>query len=298
LWQVVIESSRGPHAGVTPSTENAHQRFTRASRRRNLALTRRRYRGVERSESASALVNEPGGFMLGVLLESRARRQRRFGGAALSVAAHLTIVGAVAAGTMRHVGRSPDRPKAVIISFHLPPRPIPTDRSPTARGRPSPWMESPILPRIAISNLAPKSLPPISFGVAAPPNDLAFGAASPASGSGSPLGILDGATGDEMEPPWTGRELMMRLLATSKPRYPESLRGAGVEGKVLIRFVVDTAGRIEPSSVQVLSATHPLFVQAVKAALGGFRFRPAEVAGRRVEATAEMPFEFSISRAR
>jgi len=159
-------------------------------------------------------------------------------------------------------------------------------------------MESPVLPRIAISNLAPKSLPPISLGIAAPPNDLAFGATSAAAGSGSPLGILDGAGSEEVEAPWTGHELMMRLMATSKPRYPESLRSAGVEGQVLIRFVVDTAGRIEPSSVQVLSATHPLFVQAVKAALGGFRFRPAQAAGHRVEATAEMPFEFSISRTR
>ena len=152
-----------------------------------------------------------------------------------------------------------------------------------------------MLPRIAISNLAPKSLPAIPLGAEAPPMEPAFGPGSATAGTGRPLGILDGA-GEDQAAPWTGRELMMRLVATSKPRYPESLRNAGIEGQVLIRFVVDTAGRIEPSSVQVLSATHPLFARAVTAALGGFRFRPAEAAGRRVEATAEMPFEFSISR--
>lgn len=236
--------------------------------------------------------------MLRVLLESRARHQRRLGGAALSVATHLAVLGAVGVGTMRQVDRSLDRPKAQIITFHLPPRPAPaTDRASTVRERPSPWTESPMLPRIAISNVAPTSLPAISLGVVPPASDPAFGPGSAAPGNGPPRGILDGG-GDDTAAPWTGRELMMRLLATSKPRYPESLRSAGVDGQVLIRFVVDTAGRIEPSSVQVLSATHPLFVQAVRAALVGFRFRPAEVAGRRVEATAEMPFEFSISRTR
>jgi hypothetical protein len=48
------------------------------------------------------------------------------------------------------------------------------------------------------------------------------------------------------------------------------------------------------NSVQVLESTHDLFTRSVRDALGGFRFKPAEVRGRHVRAMAEMPFEFQI----
>jgi protein TonB len=153
-----------------------------------------------------------------------------------------------------------------------------------------------MFPRIAISNLAPKSLPSISVDAGPIPSDVVFGSGS--ASTGGPLGILAGGGGGDSAAPWTGRELLMRIVRTSAPRYPEPLRQAGVDGRVLIRFVVDTMGRIEPSSVQVLASTHALFTRAVLDALGGFSFRPAEAGGRRVEAAAEMPFEFSISRTR
>ena len=67
-------------------------------------------------------------------------------------------------------------------------------------------------------------------------------------------------------------------------------------GRVLIRFTVDTLGRIDPSSVQVLTETHALFSRAVRDVISQFRFRAAESNGKKVPALAEMPFEFSITR--
>jgi TonB family protein len=95
---------------------------------------------------------------------------------------------------------------------------------------------------------------------------------------------------------WTGSEALMRVVTQGRPRYPESLRQSAIEGRVLIRFNVDTLGRIDPASVTILSSTHELFSRAVRDVLGDFRFRPAEVNGRRVVALAEMPFEFAIRR--
>jgi TonB family protein len=63
---------------------------------------------------------------------------------------------------------------------------------------------------------------------------------------------------------------------------------------VVIRFVVDTAGKIDLNSVQVLQSTHDLFTRSVRDILGNFRFRPAESKGVHVRAMAEMPFEFQI----
>ncbi|HWP15549.1 MAG TPA: energy transducer TonB [Xanthobacteraceae bacterium] len=88
----------------------------------------------------------------------------------------------------------------------------------------------------------------------------------------------------------------MRIVTTAKPRYPERLREAGIEGTVVVRFTVDTTGRVDRRTAQVVSSTHDLFSRAVLEALDGFRFKPAEVGTRRVAALAEMPFEFRITK--
>ena len=55
--------------------------------------------------------------MLGVLLESRARPQRRSGGVALSVIAHLTLIAAATAATTRGARTELEKPKPVVVRF-------------------------------------------------------------------------------------------------------------------------------------------------------------------------------------
>ncbi|MBK9979735.1 MAG: energy transducer TonB [Gemmatimonadetes bacterium] len=86
------------------------------------------------------------------------------------------------------------------------------------------------------------------------------------------------------------------LPGGSSPRYPDILRQAGVEGEVLAQFVVDTTGRAEMNSYKVLKTTHELFGNAVKQALPGMRFIPAEVGGRKVRQLVQQPFSFAISK--
>jgi len=95
----------------------------------------------------------------------------------------------------------------------------------------------------------------------------------------------------------TGSELAARLLgAPARPRYPESLRAAGLGGRVLVQFSVDTTGRVDPQAVRVLESTHELFSRAVLEVLPRYRFIPAEANGRRVRMMAQMPFEFTITK--
>jgi TonB family protein len=65
---------------------------------------------------------------------------------------------------------------------------------------------------------------------------------------------------------------------------------------VLIQFTVDTLGRVDMQSLKVLNSTHSLFTDAVRQSLSAFRFKPAEVNGKRVPALAQMPFEFHLSK--
>ncbi|MEP7380357.1 MAG: energy transducer TonB [Gemmatimonadota bacterium] len=86
------------------------------------------------------------------------------------------------------------------------------------------------------------------------------------------------------------------LPGGSQPRYPDILRQAGVEGEVLAQFIVDTTGRAEMNSYKVLKTSHELFGVAVKNALQGMRFIPAEVGGRKVRQLVQQPFSFAISK--
>lgn len=83
-------------------------------------------------------------------------------------------------------------------------------------------------------------------------------------------------------------------LTVPRPRYPEQLRAAGVSGRVVVRFVVDTTGRVEASTVVVREAGHDLFAQSVRAVLPSLRFAPAEARGRKVRMLVDLPFEFRL----
>jgi len=79
------------------------------------------------------------------------------------------------------------------------------------------------------------------------------------------------------------------------PRYPDPLRRAGVQGDVLMEFVVDQTGRVDMSTVKVLRSSDPQFTAAVRGSLPSWRFAPAEVNGRRVKQLVQMPFQFALS---
>ncbi len=77
------------------------------------------------------------------------------------------------------------------------------------------------------------------------------------------------------------------------PIYPDALWRAGVNGRVVVELIVDTAGVIEPGSLRVVSTTHPYFAAAVKSALEGAAFRSAVLAGKAVRQIVQLPFVFA-----
>jgi TonB family protein len=78
------------------------------------------------------------------------------------------------------------------------------------------------------------------------------------------------------------------------PKYPDLLPQAGVEGEVLVSFVVDESGAADQASFKVIRATHELFATAVKAALPAMRFVPAQIGGKNVKQFVEAPFTFTL----
>lgn len=86
------------------------------------------------------------------------------------------------------------------------------------------------------------------------------------------------------------------MLAGPLPAYPDALRRAGVEGRVVLEAVVDTAGHVEPGSLVAVEANHPGFVAAARRAVAATLFRPARVHGRAVRVRVRIPIEFTLRR--
>lgn len=90
-------------------------------------------------------------------------------------------------------------------------------------------------------------------------------------------------------------ETAVRTEGSAAPAYPPELIQQGIEGSVLANFVIDTTGRADSTSIEILQATHALFVQSVRAAIPGMRFSPAMVQGRKVRQMVEQRFQFRIT---
>jgi TonB family protein len=234
--------------------------------------------------------------MLGVLFESRARTPRRTGETVLSVAAHMAVIGGAVIAPAHRKNVPPERTPAVIVHF-APPQPLSAAprRVVTSSASGSETTVAPLpIPVIAVPGVTPVSLPVIEASHAAPIEQAFFGSA--ASGTPGRARDLDVGAGAGADTELRGTELVMRIVASAKPIYPSALRQAGIGGHVIIRFTVDTAGRVDMGSVQVIESTHPLFAAAVRMVLPSYRFKPSEAGGRRIASTAEMPFEFTIAR--
>jgi protein TonB len=90
-------------------------------------------------------------------------------------------------------------------------------------------------------------------------------------------------------------ESAVRAEGSAAPIYPPELIEKGVEGLVLTNFVIDTTGRADSATIEILQSTHPLFVASVRTAIPGMRFSPAMVQGRRVRQVVEQRFQFRIT---
>ena len=87
-----------------------------------------------------------------------------------------------------------------------------------------------------------------------------------------------------------------RYEGTAAPVYPVDLAEAGVEGLVRASYVVDATGRVDTTTIRIMSSDHPRFAASVETALGEMRFRPAKRRGMPVRQLVEQRFRFQIGR--
>jgi protein TonB len=227
------------------------------------------------------------------LPESRAVRKHSTGGTFVSIVTHVMVLGGAIVGTARSATTRIEPTIEGVVYTRPAPDPAPPRepvRSATLTPG-SPGIPTPALPRLDL-DIEPV-LPALDVSPSTFDPDL--------YGKGSPL---VGRTPADHSPPDSGapfdvtsvERVVVPRAGNPAPRYPEMLRRAGVEGSVTARFVVDTLGMVEPASVQMVHASHPLFEQAVREAIRRMRFSPAELQGRRVRQLVEQGYGFTITK--
>jgi periplasmic protein TonB len=80
------------------------------------------------------------------------------------------------------------------------------------------------------------------------------------------------------------------------PRYPALLEALGIEGQVIVEFVIDTTGRVQPPSIRIIESTHTDFEVAARAAVAGAMFRPARLSAHPVRQLTRQSVRFVTTR--
>ncbi|MEP7345372.1 MAG: energy transducer TonB [Gemmatimonadaceae bacterium] len=233
--------------------------------------------------------------MFNNLIESKKKKTKTAGGTLFSFVVHATLIPLAVIATAQ-AAQQAQKPKQEKIDFvevkkeEVKPKDVPP---PVQQAAPPP-------PKGFQTLSAPIDIPDVL-----PDIDLSRKVTDEAdfTGKGSQGGIAKGVekkvevrTDDQPYFEFQVEKPVVPAPGSSQPRYPDILRQAGVEGEVLAQFVVDTSGRAEAGSFKVLRSSHDLFAQAVKSALPGMRFIPAEVGGKHVKQLVQQPFTFAITK--
>lgn len=224
--------------------------------------------------------------MFDVLLSSSVPRQAGRGRGIVAAALH----GLVIAGAIRVTAQEPvpvSRPE-VITAIYIGPKPAPVVSGETPSGI-GPVVSAPeaVLPVAPFE--VPTTIPPVSIGL---PLDPALLRRAIAGGPGGPV------TGRPSAPPGgfteTEVEEPARVVSQPSPRYPPVLQHAELEGRVVVEFVIDTTGHLEPGSFRVLESSHAGFEAAAAEAVQRSLFRPARIRGQPVRQRATQAIAFRI----
>jgi periplasmic protein TonB len=229
------------------------------------------------------------------LLESKPKKKRTFGQTVLSFVLHgLLAFGAIKAtqGVAEAAKDATPDTTMVFLKPPPPPPPPPPDQPPpevVVSQNPPPKGFQTVVPPTDI----PKEIPPINLKEKAfDPKDF--------TGKGVEGGIAAGVVGgsgpvDVQGQVYSSTQLddPASTISMPPPRYPPAMLAAGIAGKVVLQFIIDTEGKAEPGSIKVISATTPAFVEPAKEAVLKATFKPGRSQGKAVRQLVELPISFS-----
>lgn len=144
---------------------------------------------------------------------------------------------------------------------------------------------------VAVPATIPTAIPPVDLQEHFDPKDF--------SGVG-----VEGGTATGVTPP-SGDQVYSTLQVDQPPAllsappldrdYPTLLRQAGIKGRVVIEAVIDTTGKAELTSIEVVQTPHPGFNEAAKRWMTRALFRPARKDGKPVRVLVRQAIDYSLT---
>ena len=214
--------------------------------------------------------------MFEVLVESKPKKQRTAGQFIVSLILHgLLITGAVMA-TKGAAEVVKERLQDTTLVFLEPPKAPPPPETPPpdaiVSANPPPKGFQTV---VAVQDI-PTEIPPVNLNERFDPKDF--------TGTGVQGGVAVGVVGGSG--PVTGETFLEaqvddppQLISAGPRRYPPVLERAGVGGRVVAQFVIDTTGHPESAGFRILTSTNPAFNEPAREMIMKSVFRPGKVRG-------------------
>jgi protein TonB len=268
------------------------------------------------SASPALAVQTPSAFVAGGVLfgaaEPREAGAGRWGVAlavAICVQAAAALAFAVAGGPASRAAVPPE-PEPLVVFFTAAPQPAAPSAAPLAApararraARPRPLTPPRAVPEQAAPALTPPA-PPTQEEVHASETEealselpvvagLPIGApGTGAAGAAAPSGLGVSGPVDAVPVGQVARAPDVREMV--RARYPVEAKKAGVAGRVVVRIIIGTDGRVEAEHTRVVRSVPALDAAAV-AAVNRWRFTPALARdGRPARVIVDVPVEFSL----
>lgn len=254
--------------------------------------------------------------MFRVFVRKRKRRISSPRTIALSVGAHLVLVGGFVAVSNAAPAPAP-KVEEIVNEFPIetpkaPPEPVvkqpvapPELRQPDAPPAPKPGETLQLQPPATIPDHLPAVDPhatPITPDQVTGRGPIGDVLGPPAAAPAAPTGNTEGTPGNpsfgdyvyggdmvEEKPVLANGREVARMFDRN---YPQALSEAGIAGQVTLEMIVEADGRVRPGSARVISTTHAAFSEATLRIVERFRFRPARMGDNPVAVMVTLPVDW------
>jgi protein TonB len=227
--------------------------------------------------------------MLDLLTTSSSRRQVASARVMLAAALHGAIIFGAIRATAPHLATGAPARQVEFVSIadaSFTPEPAAASAASGEETVLAPAVEELPVPPLDIPSL----IPPIAPGPALDPTALRtlFPPGTGNSGSADSADLSRVIRAADADQPAS-------IVHQPSPRYPPALQRAGIEGTVLLEFIIDPGGHPEPASLRVIERTAPGFDAAALETITRSLFRPARLRGRVVRQLTRQLVVFRIA---
>jgi protein TonB len=230
------------------------------------------------------------------LIESKRKKQKSFAQSVTSVIIHIVVIFAAVKATSGAAETLKDVMQDTTMVFLEPPKaPEPPKEQPppeaVVAANPPPQGFQVVTPPADI----PTEIPPVNLNEKFDPRDFTGKGVEGGIGTGVAGGtgpVLEGEVFLAAEVDETPQA--MNEAGACNAEFPPVMKSAGIPGRVVMQFVVNTDGKVDPGSIKVMNSTHKAFEDPAKQAMLKCPFKPGRSRGQPVRVLVQQAVSFKL----